>query len=122
MHWVMSSSHTVCRETVLPAGRIQGERDRTSGQLRLFAKVLRCGDFYGARIDRALPDRQPLPRPDDLRQYRIALGPKVFKADVSLLLKGDEWLQEEVFGPTTIVIEVEDRAQLAAALHGLRGN
>ena len=41
--------------------------------------------------------------------------PQVFKADVSLLLKGDELLQEEVFGPTTIVIEVEDRAQLAAA-------
>jgi len=64
----------VCRETALPAGRIQGERGRTSGQMRLFAKVLRRGDFYGARIDRALPERKPLPRPD-LRQYRIALGP-----------------------------------------------
>ncbi|MDN5518637.1 MULTISPECIES: aldehyde dehydrogenase (NADP(+)) [Pseudomonas] len=65
---------TVCRETALPAGRIQGERGRTSGQMRLFAKVLRRGDFHGARIDRALPDRQPLPRPD-LRQYRIGVGP-----------------------------------------------
>ena len=65
---------TVCRETALPAGRIQGERGRTSGQMRLFAKVLRRGDFYGARIDRALPDRKPLPRPD-LRQFRIAVGP-----------------------------------------------
>lgn len=65
---------TVCRETALPAGRIQGERGRTSGQIRLFAKVLRRGDFYGARIDRALPDRQPLPRPD-LRQCRIGVGP-----------------------------------------------
>ncbi|PTR28204.1 MULTISPECIES: aldehyde dehydrogenase (NADP(+)) [unclassified Pseudomonas] len=64
----------VCRETALPTGRIQGERGRTSGQMRLFAKVLRRGDFYGARIDRALPERQPLPRPD-LRQYRIGLGP-----------------------------------------------
>jgi len=64
----------VCQETALPAGRIQGERGRTSGQMRLFAKVLRRGDFYGARIDRALPERQPLPRPD-LRQYRIGLGP-----------------------------------------------
>ncbi|WP_415769446.1 aldehyde dehydrogenase (NADP(+)) [Pseudomonas sp. LB3P38] len=63
----------VCRETALPAARIQGERGRTSGQMRLFAKVLRRGDFYGARIDQALPDRQPLPRPD-LRQYRIGLG------------------------------------------------
>ena len=64
----------VCRETALPAGRIQGERGRTSAQMRLFAKVLRRGDFYAARIDRALPDRTPLPRPD-LRQYRIGLGP-----------------------------------------------
>ncbi|MFT0181269.1 aldehyde dehydrogenase (NADP(+)) [Pseudomonas benzopyrenica] len=64
----------VCQETALPAGRIQGERGRTSGQMRLFAKVLRRGDFHGARIDTALPDRKPLPRPD-LRQYRIGLGP-----------------------------------------------
>ena len=64
----------VCRETALPAARIKGERGRTSGQMRLFATVLRRGDFYGARIDKALPERQPLPRPD-LRQYRIGLGP-----------------------------------------------
>ena len=64
----------VTRETALPAARIQGERGRTSGQMRLFAKVLRRGDFYGARIDRAQPERQPLPRPD-LRQYQIGVGP-----------------------------------------------
>ncbi|WP_120995008.1 aldehyde dehydrogenase (NADP(+)) [Stutzerimonas urumqiensis] len=64
----------VTRETALPAGRIQGERGRTSGQMRLFAQVLRRGDFYGARIDRAMPDRKPLPRVD-LRQYRIGVGP-----------------------------------------------
>ncbi|VVO42539.1 aldehyde dehydrogenase (NADP(+)) [Pseudomonas fluorescens] len=64
----------VCRETALPVARIQGERGRTSGQMRLFAKVLRRGEFYGARIDQALPERKPLPRPD-LRQYRIGLGP-----------------------------------------------
>ncbi|MEX6501753.1 aldehyde dehydrogenase (NADP(+)) [Pseudomonas zhanjiangensis] len=64
----------VCRETALPAARIQGERSRTSNQLRLFARVLRRGDFHGARIDRAQPQRQPLPRPD-LRQWRIGLGP-----------------------------------------------
>ncbi|WP_440468231.1 aldehyde dehydrogenase (NADP(+)) [Pseudomonas sp. YH-1] len=65
---------TVCRETALPAARIQGERGRTANQMRLFARVLRRGDFLGARIDRALPDRQPLPRPD-LRQYRTGVGP-----------------------------------------------
>ncbi|KAA0980431.1 aldehyde dehydrogenase (NADP(+)) [Pseudomonas sp. ANT_H12B] len=64
----------VTRETALPTGRIQGERGRTSGQMRLFAQVLRRGDFHGARIDRALPERQPLPRVD-LRQYRIGVGP-----------------------------------------------
>ncbi|MBD9631857.1 aldehyde dehydrogenase (NADP(+)) [Pseudomonas sp. PDM19] len=65
---------TVCRETALPAARILGERGRTANQMRLFAKVLRRGDFLGARIDRALPERQPLPRPD-LRQYRTGVGP-----------------------------------------------
>jgi NADP-dependent aldehyde dehydrogenase len=64
----------VCRETALPAPRIQAERARTSGQMRLFASVMRRGDFYGARIDRALPERQPLPRLD-MRQYHIGLGP-----------------------------------------------
>jgi NADP-dependent aldehyde dehydrogenase len=52
-----------CQETALPSARIQGERGRTSGQMRLFAQVLRRGDFYGARIDQALPARTPLPRP-----------------------------------------------------------
>lgn len=64
----------ICRETALPAARIAGERGRTSGQMRLFATVLRRGDFYAARIDQALPERTPLPRPD-VRQYRIGLGP-----------------------------------------------
>ena len=39
---------TVCRETALPAGRIQGERARTSGQMRLFATVLRRKNHPGA--------------------------------------------------------------------------
>ncbi|HGM5579889.1 TPA: aldehyde dehydrogenase (NADP(+)) [Pseudomonas putida] len=64
----------VGRETALPAPRILGERARTSGQLRLFAQVLRRGDFLGARIDRGLPQRQPLARPD-LRQCRLGVGP-----------------------------------------------
>ncbi|AHG18492.1 ketoglutarate semialdehyde dehydrogenase [Chania multitudinisentens RB-25] len=62
------------QETALPLARLQGERTRTSNQLRLFAELLRRGDIHGARIDGAQPDRTPLPRPD-LRQYRIALGP-----------------------------------------------
>ncbi|RJY20872.1 aldehyde dehydrogenase (NADP(+)), partial [Pseudomonas syringae pv. actinidiae] len=46
---------------------------------------------------------------------------QLFKADVSLLLNGDQLLQEEVFGPTTLVIEVADDAQLKDALQALRG-
>lgn len=65
---------TVMQETGLPEPRIRGERLRTSSQLRLFAAVVRRGDFLGARIDAALPDRQPLPRPD-IRQYRTGIGP-----------------------------------------------
>ena len=47
--------------------------------------------------------------------------PQLFKADVSLLINGDEVLQEEVFGPTTVFVEVADQAQLSAALNGLHG-
>lgn len=61
-------------ETGLPEARLKGERLRTTNQLRLFAAVVRRGDFLGVRIDTALPERTPLPRPD-IRQYRIALGP-----------------------------------------------
>ncbi|WDY59842.1 aldehyde dehydrogenase (NADP(+)) [Pseudomonas sp. PSKL.D1] len=64
----------VCRETALPAARIKGERARTSNQMRLFAQVLRRGEWLGARIDRAQPERQPLPRVD-LRQCRVGVGP-----------------------------------------------
>ena len=61
-------------ETGLPAARLQGERARTTNQLRLFAAVVRQGDFRGVRIDPALPERTPLPRPA-LRQRQIPLGP-----------------------------------------------
>ncbi|MDQ1596222.1 MAG: 2,5-dioxopentanoate dehydrogenase, partial [Arthrobacter pascens] len=62
------------QETGLPAARLQGERARTTGQLRLFAAVVRQGDFRGVRIDPAIPDRTPLPRAD-IRQRQIPLGP-----------------------------------------------
>ncbi|MEO7448465.1 MAG: aldehyde dehydrogenase (NADP(+)) [Humibacillus sp.] len=65
---------TAHAESGLPTGRLLGERGRTCAQLRLFADVVRAGDHLGVRIDPALPDRAPLPRPD-LRQRMIALGP-----------------------------------------------
>ncbi|WP_429499018.1 aldehyde dehydrogenase (NADP(+)) [Robbsia andropogonis] len=61
-------------ESGLPTVRLQGERARTVGQLKMFAQLLRRGDWIDARIDVALPDRQPLPRPD-LRLRRIPIGP-----------------------------------------------
>jgi NADP-dependent aldehyde dehydrogenase len=61
-------------ETGLPQARIAGEVGRTTGQLRLFAEVLREGSWNEARIDPARPDRTPLPRPD-LRQRSVPLGP-----------------------------------------------
>ncbi|HEY1794298.1 MAG TPA: aldehyde dehydrogenase (NADP(+)) [Opitutaceae bacterium] len=64
-----------CRmETGLPLGRLQGERARTCAQLRLFAALAREGSWVDARIDRALPDRRPQPRPD-LRRMLQPLGP-----------------------------------------------
>ncbi|WP_321806431.1 aldehyde dehydrogenase (NADP(+)) [Burkholderia sp. BCC1993] len=62
------------RETALPAARLEGERKRTSNQMRLFAATVRRGDFLDVRIDRAQPDRKPLARAD-LRQYRVGVGP-----------------------------------------------
>ncbi|MDE1177464.1 MAG: aldehyde dehydrogenase (NADP(+)) [Edaphobacter sp.] len=61
-------------ESGLPRPRLEGERGRTVGQLRLFATVVRDGMWLGPILDSALPDRKPLPRPD-LRQRKIPLGP-----------------------------------------------
>ena len=62
------------QETGLPEARLQGERGRTTGQLRLFAQHIRKGDYLDRRHDVALPDRQPLPRPD-IRLIERPIGP-----------------------------------------------
>lgn len=64
----------VMAESGLPRMRLEGERGRTTGQLRLFASVLRDGGFLETRIDPAMPDRKPMARPD-LRLRNIPLGP-----------------------------------------------
>ncbi len=61
-------------ESGLPRPRLEGERGRTMNQLRLFATLLREGDFAGVRIDRADPARAAGPKPD-LRMAQRALGP-----------------------------------------------
>ena len=62
------------QETALPEARIAGEIGRTSGQFRLFAAHLLGGGWAEYRHDPALPDRQPLPRPD-LRMIQRPVGP-----------------------------------------------
>lgn len=61
-------------ETGLPAGRLEGERGRTTGQLRLFASHIRKGEYLDRRKDVALPDRQPAPRPE-IRMIQMPVGP-----------------------------------------------
>lgn len=62
------------QETGLPEARLQGERGRTTGQLRLFASHIIAGDYLDRRHDEALPDRAPLPRPD-LKMIQRPIGP-----------------------------------------------
>jgi NADP-dependent aldehyde dehydrogenase len=64
---------TAMAETGLPQVRLEGERGRTTSQLRLFAQAVRQGDWLDATIDAALPERTP-PRAD-LRRMNLALGP-----------------------------------------------
>ncbi|MGH6805507.1 MAG: aldehyde dehydrogenase family protein, partial [Ensifer adhaerens] len=61
-------------ETGLPAARLEGERGRTTGQLRLFASHIRKGEYLDRRRDEALPNRTPLPRPD-IRLMQRPIGP-----------------------------------------------
>ncbi len=60
-------------ESGLPEARLNGERGRTVGQLRLFADEVEDGAWQGLRIDHADAARTP-PKPD-LRMRKIPLGP-----------------------------------------------
>ncbi len=61
-------------ETALPEPRLRGETGRTTGQLRMFAAQIEDGSWVDARIDRAQPDRLPIPKVD-LRSMLRPLGP-----------------------------------------------
>ena len=65
---------TYMAETGLPKGRAQGERGRTLFQLRSMAELLLEGSWVEAIIDTAIPDRNPVPKPD-LRKMLIPIGP-----------------------------------------------
>jgi NADP-dependent aldehyde dehydrogenase len=61
-------------ETALAEPRLRGETGRTTGQLRMFANLIEEGSWVDARIDRADPDRKPIPKVD-LRSMLRPLGP-----------------------------------------------
>jgi NADP-dependent aldehyde dehydrogenase len=61
-------------ETSLPNARFAGERARTCGQLRMFADLLDEGSWVDARVDHAIPDREPIPKPD-VRSMLRPIGP-----------------------------------------------
>lgn len=63
------------QETNLPLARLQGERGRTCFQLRMFATMLKKGDYVEASIDNAQPEIVP-PKPD-VRKMLYPLGPVV---------------------------------------------
>jgi len=63
-------------ESGLPAQRLQGELNRTTNQLYMFADLLEEGSWVEAIIDTAIPDRKPLPR-IDIRKMMVPLGPAV---------------------------------------------
>jgi len=61
-------------ETALAEPRLRGETARTTGQLRMFAALIEDGSWVDARIERADPDRKPIPKVD-LRSMLRPLGP-----------------------------------------------
>ena len=67
---------TYCSETGLAEGRAKGERGRTVGQLRSFAKLVNEGSWVEASIDTSQADRKPLPK-SDIRKMLVPLGPVV---------------------------------------------
>ncbi|WP_134438652.1 aldehyde dehydrogenase family protein, partial [Pseudomonas aeruginosa] len=81
-----------------------------AGTLRSYVEGLQ-------RLERHPGIRRLAGAPQEGRQAH----PQLFKADVGLLLEGDGLLQEEVFGPATVVVEAADEEQLARALDHLHG-
>ena len=62
------------QESGLDRARLTGERTRTLNQIKMFADLVTEGSWVDARIETALPHREPLPRPD-LRRMLMPIGP-----------------------------------------------
>ncbi|MBB5030590.1 aldehyde dehydrogenase (NADP(+)) [Prosthecobacter vanneervenii] len=70
---LLERAHAEC---ALPMARLTGERGRAIGQLKLFAALIREGSWAQPSVDHAIPDRQPLPKPD-VRRVLLPIGPVV---------------------------------------------
>jgi 2,5-dioxopentanoate dehydrogenase len=68
--------NTAMRETNLPEARIINEHARTTGHCRMFAKLVEEGSWVDVRIDTAIRERVPAPKPD-LRKMLFPIGPVV---------------------------------------------
>ena len=66
---------TSMRETNLPEARLRNERGRTILQLNQYAAACEEGTWLEARMDTAIPDKNP-PKPD-IRKMLVPLGPVV---------------------------------------------
>ena len=62
------------QETGLDSDRVKGERDRTLNQIGMFVELVKEGSWVDARIDTALPERKPQPKPD-IRRMLQPIGP-----------------------------------------------
>lgn len=64
---------TAHAETSLPLARLTGEKARTVGQWRTYAKAVATGIYTEPRIDLPQPEKQKA----DLRKYNVGIGPVV---------------------------------------------
>lgn len=114
-------------ETAHPLSRCAAERDRVLTHTRQFAEWIREGSWVDARIDRADPDRRPLPKPD-VRSMMEPIGPvAVFGASnfpIAISVLGVDTISALAAGCPVVVkahpghpgtCEIAARAILAAA-------
>ncbi|MDR6370062.1 NADP-dependent aldehyde dehydrogenase [Chryseobacterium bernardetii] len=67
---LLTAAHS---ETSLPLARLTGEKARTTGQWRSYAKAVAAGIYTEARIDLPQPEKQK----GDIRKYNVGIGPVV---------------------------------------------
>lgn len=67
---------TAAEETNLKYSRLKSEFKRTINQLKFFKEMLLEGSYLEISIDKAIPERSPIPKPD-IRKIMQPMGPVV---------------------------------------------